>query len=148
MEKPHTLGSDPVLFEYFDHAADLGIRVTAPSLPSLFATAAGALMAWIGPVPANASEHKMEVTLEAEDVAELLVRWLQEVLYLFHQRHAYLVRVVDMRITESQLEAILACREWDDAEYANYQEVKAVTYHQLHVTHSEAGWAASYIIDI
>ena len=36
-------------YEYLDHAADLGIRVRAPTLEQLFQSAGDALMNWIGP---------------------------------------------------------------------------------------------------
>jgi SHS2 domain-containing protein len=75
-------------FEYFDHAADVGIRTRGSSLADLFLTGAQALMAWIGPVPAGDAALRETVTVDAEGLEELYVRWLQEMLYLFHQRRS------------------------------------------------------------
>jgi SHS2 domain-containing protein len=145
---PNTEGHTPGSFEYLDHAADLGIRVHAPDLPELFVTAARALMTWIGPAPEGVSEQEMKVRLEEGDAEGLLVRWLQEVLYLFHQRHAYVAGVKSIDLAGRMLEATLLCRPWDESSYENFCEVKAITYHKLQVERLDSGWRATVILDI
>lgn len=134
-------------FEYFDHAADLGIRVAAPSLPELFAAAVRAVMNWIGPAPQGA-ELEIEVRLEAEDLEGLLVRWLQEALYIFQQRRVYVTGVKRLELDGARLEAVLAGRAWDEEDRRSFSEVKAVTYHKLEVRQEESGWCARIVLDI
>jgi SHS2 domain-containing protein len=135
-------------FEYFDHAADVGIRVRGSSLPDLFLTGAQALMEWIGPLPAAGTPMRESVSVEADGLEELFVRWLQEVLYLFHQRHAYLTGAESIDVEDDRLIAVITASAWDDVSAAGFQEIKAVTYHQLEVCQEGTGWRASVILDI
>ncbi len=136
-------------YEFFDHVADVGMRVEGRSLEDLFITAALGLMAWIGPPP-DGGTIEARVSLEAESREELLVRWLQEMLYRFHLQHAYLtgVKEIGMRGEGSGVEALLLSRTWDEAARDEYREVKAVTYHQLRIVRRGQTWLASVIFDI
>ncbi len=135
-------------FEYFDHAADLGLRIHGASLPDLFLTGALALMEWIGPAPDHSTPIKEKVVLEADGLDELLVRWLQEVLYVFQQRRAYLTGAESIDIQGGRLSAVIFARLWGDAQAPTYQEIKAVTYHQLELCRDKSGWRASVILDL
>jgi SHS2 domain-containing protein len=138
----------PGTFEYFDHAADLGIRARAATLEGLFVTAGAALLNWIGSPPESAPEREETARLEADDLPELLVRWLQELLYLFQHRRAYCVGVNRMQLGATSLVAQVRCRLWEEENGRGYQEVKAVTYHRLEVTRRGSEWFASVIVDI
>lgn len=135
-------------YEFFDHAADVGIRCCADSIGDLFQLAARALMEWMGPPPDGRETVGLTVFLEAEDREDLLVRWLQELMYLFHQRHLYFIAAGSLCISESKLEGEVLFRLWDESSYREYQEVKAITYHQLRVYQERDSWHASVILDI
>jgi SHS2 domain-containing protein len=136
-------------FQFFDHAADVGIEVTSPSLSGLFTTAARALLAWMGPEPAGHEVLETSVELAAEDLEELMVRWLQEVLYLFYHQHAYATDAVGCDIVDNnRLSATVRYKPWEESRYQDYQEVKAATYHQLQVLHQPEGWSARIILDL
>ncbi|MFH1573163.1 MAG: archease [Acidobacteriota bacterium] len=135
-------------FEYFDHAADVGIRVAASSVPELFVTAGRALMEWMGPAPLEGELSEHDLSLQADDLEDLLVRWLQELLYLFTQRHAYFIEAREITVDRAGLQARLRCRHWDETDYENFQEVKAITYHKLRITREESGWSAHVIVDV
>jgi SHS2 domain-containing protein len=135
-------------FSFFDHAADVGIRVQAPSLESLFATAGRALMEWIGPAPPGNAMITQPLVVRSGDAEELMVRWLQELLFLFQLQHLYFRDAEFLELTAESLSAKIVGAAWDEASSADFQEVKAVTYHQLRVIQDEAGWMASIILDI
>ena len=135
-------------YEYFDHAADVGIRIRGDSLPDLFLTGAQALMEWIGPAPDSSESILQSERVEAETLDELLVRWLQEVLFIFHQRHAYVTGARSMDIRDNSVNAVLISRIWGEAQVGKYQEIKAVTYHRLELRRDGAGWRASVILDL
>jgi SHS2 domain-containing protein len=137
----------PGTYSFFDHAADVGIRVSAPSLESLFNTAGRALMEWIGPVPPGVPVRMEEVAIEGADYEDLLVRWMQELLFLFHQRHAYFVDAA-IEMGPHSLRAVPTGATWDETSGADFQEVKAVTYHKLQVADVGGEWHATVILDI
>lgn len=135
-------------YSFFDHAADVGVRVSAASREELFAAAGIALMEWIGPVPPGAPGADEPVHLDAGDPEQLLVLWLQELLYRFHERHSYFRGATSIVMGEASLSAQTVSVRWDAASQASFQEVKAVTYHKLRVAESNGGWSATVILDI
>jgi len=135
-------------FEFFDHDADVGIQIRGDSLPDLFLTGARAVMSWIGSPPSAARSVHEPVSLEAEGLDDLLVRWLQEVLYLFQQRHAYLTGAESMEFLDGRMKGVVIASVWNDTDAVAYQEIKAVTYHQLEVTREGSGWSARVILDL
>ncbi len=142
------MGGAAGTYSFFDHAADVGIRVRAASPEALFAAAGRALMEWIGPRPAGAPSPRAPVSIEAADREELLVRWLQELLCLFHLQHAYFVDASPIEVGPAVLRAVPLAAAWDEASCSEYQEVKAVTYHKLRVAQVDGEWQATVILDI
>jgi protein archease len=135
-------------YEFFDHAADVGIRCRAASVGELFVTAARAMMEWVGPPPDGQDTVSLQVSLEAEDREEMLVRWLQELLYLFHQRHLYFISAGAFHVADTVLQGEVLARPWEQSSCRDYQEIKAITYHQLRVYREGGLWHASVILDI
>ena len=136
-------------FEFFDHEADVGIRIDAPSMSALFEVAAHALMDWIGePPPERAPRCTLSIKIEASDQEELLVRWLQELLFRFQHRHVYPTEFIQLDVTRTSLNAEVRGRTWAESSFPRFREVKAVTYHQLAVTAHPEGYKASIILDI
>jgi len=135
-------------YEFFDHVADVGILIRAPSLEGLFATAARALMDWIGSAPEGRQVSGLEMQVQAEDIEDLLVRWLQELIYQFQCRHTYITEVSNVRVVDNELKTALAGIIWDENGRQEYREVKAVTYHQLTVHQDRGFWEARVILDV
>jgi SHS2 domain-containing protein len=135
-------------FAFFDHAADVGIELEADSLQDLFATAASALMKWMGPAPECTASICERVHLEADDLEDLLVRWLQELLFLFYKRRCYWHEMAALEVSGCTMDAAIVGSVWDEATPCRFQEVKAVTYHQIEVRELEGSWKARVILDI
>jgi SHS2 domain-containing protein len=135
-------------FEFFDHEADVGICVRASSLSELFLEAARAIMQWIGPAPERSKPFREKVSLSADDREDLLVRWLQELIFLFQQRHAYLTGVSKLEVRKRRISGIVWGKIWDDSAARQYREVKAVTYHRLRIERHGRIWQARFILDV
>ena len=71
-------------FEVFEHTADIGIHLTAPTLEQLFAEAGRAMASLVIENP-RAIEPRQSVTIEreAEGLEGLFVDWLSELIYRF-----------------------------------------------------------------
>src|SRR3972149_6472878 len=71
-------------FETFEHTADIGLRVTARALETLFTEAARGFFALLVENPdAIRPVNQIEIALSAEDHESLFVDWLRELLYRF-----------------------------------------------------------------
>ncbi len=140
--------NDVGTYRFFDHAADVGIALSAESLPDLFHTAVQGLMAWVGPPPDSADRVEEEICLNAEGLEELLVRWLQEILYLFQLKRVYWIEISGMTVAGNSAAGKIRGIPFNTDQALEYQEIKAVTYHQLQVREVNGFWLANIIIDI
>ena len=136
------------MFETFDHTADLGLRIRAADVNSLFAEAGRALLSVIVSDP-DSVKSREELTLHVAggDIEYLFVDWLDELLFLFESKH-FLVSVFETVVDDMGLSATVRGETCDPTRHALAHEVKAVTYHGLTVEHSADGWRAEVILDI
>ena len=136
------------MFEFFEHTADLGLRVKAADLNTLFAEAAQALFAAIVEDLATVQPaQKMEVTLASDDREYLLFDWLKALLYRFDAEH-WLFSKFAVDVSNDGLTGSAWGEKLDRARHVLDHEVKAITYHGLRVEQTDSGWLAEVIVDI
>ena len=97
------------------------------TLETLFAEAAMAL-ADIAGVSGARSMIRLNVEVEGLDLVDLLVRWLQELLYLIQVGNVRMVCVDIRELKETRLKASVKGERSSDPPAV---EIKAVTYHGL-----------------
>ena len=136
------------MYEHFEHTADLGLRVRAPDLDTLFAEAGEALFAAVvEDLGAVRPERELEVRLPADEVEYLLFDWLKALLYAFDAEHLVLARF-EAKVGPDGLAGTAWGEPLDRSRHELGHEVKAITYHGLRVEESEGGWLAEVIVDI
>jgi SHS2 domain-containing protein len=136
------------MFEFFDHTADIGLRVRAADLNTLFAESGRALFSLIvDNLDALQPRNTQTIELHADKLEDLFFDWLSELLYLFAVRRLVLCRF-DVRIDGPTLKATVAGESVDPTRHLFAHEVKAVTYHALRVQQNPDGWLAEVILDI
>jgi SHS2 domain-containing protein len=136
------------MYETFDHTADLGLRVRAPNLNTLFAEAAQALFAVIvDDLDTVNPAQEVRVELTGTDREYLLFDWLKELLYRFDVDHLLFSRFT-VNVTKDGLTGSAWGEPLDRARHALAHEVKAITYHALKVEQHADGWLAEVIVDI
>jgi SHS2 domain-containing protein len=136
------------MYEYFEHTADLGIRVRAADVNGLFADAATALFAAVvDGLDSVRLTHPVEVAVEGTDLEYLFFDWLRELLFRFDADHLLLARF-DVVVKEAGLKATAWGEPIDPARHVLSHEVKAITYHGLRVEQEADGWIAEVIVDI
>ena len=145
-----------------EHTADVALEVEADDLAAAFAEAALALGEVVTGGGLPEPREAVCVTLKADDVESLLVRWLAELLVRFDAegflagaaevaltpptrdaRPEVVVVVVDGRAAEAaagaagegawRLRATLRGEAYDPARHGYGSEVKAISYHTLRV---------------
>ena len=136
------------MYEHFEHTADLGLRVRAPDLDTLFAEAAEALFAAIAEdLAAVRPLQRVEVRLSGDDRDYLLFDWLKELLYRFDAEHLLFARFA-VHVDDHGLSGMAWGEPLDPARHVLSHEVKAITYHDLRVEPTPDGWQAEVIVDI
>ena len=140
------------LYKLIDHTADLGIEITGRTKKELFTKALWSLMDILivreAPLKSAKSRKQKSLTVEGSDVADLLINFLREILYLVNGK-AFIIGTCE--ITECGSKK-LATRLWlepyNRKKHAIKTEVKAVTYHGLNVEKTKSGWKARVIFDV
>jgi len=136
------------VYEVFDHTADLGLRITAPSVEQLFAEAGQGLFSVIvANLDAVEAAERAEIRIEGERNAYLLFDWLNELLYIFDSSGMVLSEF-EITMCEDGLEAVAYGEPLDAERHGLEHEVKAITYHKLDLEQTENGWQAQVIVDI
>jgi len=136
-------------FEFFDHTADIGVRVRGATLEELFRHAAAALYEVMGEWKKSAPTKQKSVVLEAGSVEDLLHDWLAELLFEFSARGVVYDELEISELSPCCLKATLRGGPVDWEKSEPRAEVKAVTYHQLGVEQrSDGSWEATVIFDV
>lgn len=142
-------------FSVLVHTADLKIRVTGSSLEALFKNALMGMFQSIKPEAPGCSHQnglltcpelpqKHLVEVQSPDKESLLIDFLSEALYLSDVHgEAYL----DVQIhTFAQTEIIATLHGVKVTGFAT--EIKAVTYHDVHIVNQSGVWSVDIVFDI
>ena len=137
------------MIETFDHTADLGLRIRAGDLNTLFAEAGLALGSILVEDPASVEPaRRVAIDLPADEIEYLMFDWLRAILYQFEVDHLLVARC-DVQVSPTAgLQAVLEGETFDPARHELSHEVKAITYHDLRVEETKDGWLAEVIVDI
>ena len=135
-------------FDYFEVAADVGIRAWGATLDGAFRQTGLGLFALIVDPESVKEQESREVRAQGDTRESLLVNWLNDCLYL-HDVEGFVARRIDFAIFEGRrLHSILWGEEVDPARHRCGTVVKAATYHQLTIRPATGGWEIRVILDI
>ena len=136
-------GRPPAGHETVDHTADVGLRIWAPSLEALFAEAARGLLTLLTRADTVVARDRCELAVEGIDLEELLISWLNEILYRFESEQLLLAAVESLRITGApgayRLSAVGAGERRDPGRHPSGVAVKSATYHNLQIAPDPQG---------
>jgi SHS2 domain-containing protein len=136
---------------FIDHTADVAADLDGASLGELFASGAQALTDTITDLATVRPLVTTAVTLEAPTVEDLLVDWLNELLYRFEARNM-LPREASVTIAERDarwhLDATVTGEPFDTVRHPYRVAVKSATYHGVNITHREGTWTTRVVFDI
>lgn len=135
-------------YELLNHTADIGIRVTEPSIKALFETSGRGMVAQISDTEGLSGARKKEINVEGMDREDLLINWLRELL-CFWTIDGLLVKDARIHeISDFRLRAEVLYDAYDPKQHEILKDIKAVTYHNISVVRTDAGWTADIIFDV
>lgn len=142
--------------EFLDHTADVAVEVRSGSLDGLFAEALRAFTDTLTPVDGVGGGTGRRVRLEAPDLEELMVLWLEELLFVF-EVDSLLFSGAEVTVEQGPAGSVLAAalhgEHYDPERHPLKVLIKGVTYHTLAVEEEAPretgeGWRAHVIFDI
>jgi SHS2 domain-containing protein len=136
------------MYELFEHTADLGLRVIAPDLDTLFAEAGACLFSAVVEDLATVQPAvEVRVEVAGDDREFLLFDWLRELL-MRHDAERLLFGRFAVSVRADGLTGTAWGEPIDTERHVLSHEVKAITYHELRVEQTADGWLAEVIVDI
>jgi SHS2 domain-containing protein len=138
-----------------EHTADLGLKAWGRNPRELLEEAAQGMIAQIVDPSVVREKEKVEISLEAESIEELLLQWLKEILFrtereklLFSRFQIEKDNFSIRNVKTAQIQASLYGERIDPARHDICLEIKAVTRHGFYVKKNGPWWEANILFDV
>lgn len=143
------MGKPPAPFRFLDHTADAKFQAFGSSLEEAFVQAAQALLSLMWNRDEVRPLKRVPVRIEGRDEPQLLLGFLEEILFLLDARSFLVGGVEEIRIDSANtrgrvLTAFFTGEKYRD-DHEIHGEVKAVTYNDMVIERGEDG---SYMIQV
>lgn len=135
-------------YKLLDHTADIGIIAFGEDISEAFGNAAYAMFDILTDIGKIKEKSSFEVQVSADNAAELLVVWLNELLYQYEVERFICRRFSIDDMDETSLHALVFGEKIDPVRHEIRTEIKSVTYHQFRVEKTDDGWEAQVIFDV
>ena len=124
-------------YRFLHHTADAKFQAFGETLEEAFQQAALALVSLMWDWEKVGDKLEVPVQVEGHDMKQLLVNYLEEILYLFDTRRFLLSRVGDISIQKKEGRYVLRTLFKGD-KYSNeteiFGDVKAITYNEMEIS--------------
>lgn len=135
-------------YKTIEHTADIGIEVKGPDLAGLFVNAARAMTDMMVESREVGERTVAKVSIKAGMKEELLVKWLEEILYYFEMKDKIAVGFKIDKITDTDINAEVSFIPFSPTIQRPKYQIKAVTYHNLAIREEGGYFSATIIFDI
>jgi len=139
-------------FEILEHTADIGIMAYGKTKREVFINSAKGMFEIIAGNNNDIANNNFscKVILKAENLENLLVAWLNELLYIGETRLVILNKFHIKELSNFQIKAEVEGIKINPPSVKIEKEIKAVTYHCLEIKKDEERgfWSTRVIFDI
>lgn len=126
-----------------EHTADWELEVWAPNFPTLLEQASRGMYSLAGVKILESPRTTRNLSLVITDYESALVEFLNELVW-FDEAENLAFDQFQITIDEDRLTAVLA----GSAIVHQYKEIKAVTFHNLHINQTERGLQVNIVFDV
>ncbi|MBN1222075.1 MAG: archease [Candidatus Aminicenantes bacterium] len=137
-------------YTFFAHTADAKFRAYGATLEEAFRNAAYALVSLMWDRQTIEKKIERSVEIKSRDDKQLLVGFLEEILYLLDSRSFLLHSVEDLNIRYGGSGYSLRGYFWGDSykeSYSTYGDVKAVTYNEMAIVQEDC-YMVQVVVDV
>ncbi len=138
--------------ECINHPADLGFKVYGKNVKDLFNNAAWGMLNILTDLDKITPRVTIKIELKAANLEELLIIWLNELLYYYNTQQIIFNKFKFLKINESYLCATVQGEKINPSKHQINIEIKAATYHQLKINYfpkyKTYPWQVQIIFDV
>jgi SHS2 domain-containing protein len=138
----------PKNIQIIDHTADIGIRAFGKDLPEALCYAARGMFSLITDLRRVRCLQTIEIEVTAADRYELLVEWLNELLFRFDTEQMLFRQFTISALSDTRLKAEVRGEKVDKKRHDLKKGIKAATYHGLKIESTASGCRIEVILDI
>lgn len=135
-------------YRTIEHTADIGIEVLAPTCSDIFVRSALALFDMMLGVDSIGGGLEKPFRVEGDSLEELLVAWLNDLLYIYAVEGIVFSGFADVRLEDGSFSATGLGEAFRPEKHTVASEIKAATYHGIFIAPEGAGWKARVIFDV
>ncbi len=135
-------------YEQFSHTADIGVRVFGKTLKELFENAAFAMFDILADLEGLKGEITQDFELTAPNYEELLISWLDELLYNFYAKNIIFYKFDVTELSEDVIRAKVFGRSVSENRNRLKTEIKAATYYNLKIIKKDDYYEVDIIFDV
>lgn len=138
----------PSSFEIYATTGDVGLNIYGETEKDVFEQAFLGLYSLITDIEkVNGSIEKI-VKVSADSIDRLLIKWLNELIYIFDTENFLGCKVHILSFFENFLEAKIYGEYFDEKRHTKGLLIKAATYHNLNFEKKGSKFKASVLFDI
>ena len=135
-------------YEQIPHTADIALRIYGKDLKELFVNAAYGMFDVIADLEGLKSSVSVDINVEAPSKEELLVYWLDELLFNFYTKGVIFFNFDVEFLSEDKLIAKVHGRHVGENKNRLKTEIKAATYHDLNINETSEGFSVDIVFDV
>ncbi len=135
-------------YKLIDHTADIELCIFGNCLSDLFQNAGYALFDVITDIADVSHRKKRRFKLERDPVEELLVEWMNSLLYIFDTEQLLFSSFNVISIGNNELIAEAHGEFYNESLHIIKTGIKAVTYHNLKISGQNRVLEACVVLDI
>ncbi len=139
-------------YEYGEHTADILIVAYGCTLEESFINSALAVMDVMYHVERVEARETREIAIEADDMEQLLFKWIDDVLYLFDGEKFAPSRHMELALVHNgacKLRAVIHGERYDIERHGfRGTIVKAMTYHEMSIERRGDVWRVQFVVDV
>lgn len=128
--------------------ADAGIEAWGNNITEAFIGAAEGLASLIAKMPDEKLTGTESISVHGENLSALLVKFLNEMIYLEEVRNLIPGKVKRLWINGPNLFAVVRCADGSTVDPTERGHIKAATYHGLEINQTEAEVRIKVIFDV
>ncbi|RLD94006.1 MAG: hypothetical protein DRI93_04550 [Aquificota bacterium] len=135
-------------FQTFDTTGDTGLEIYGASLEEVFRNALRGLFDLITDLDKIEAQEEVTVEAQGEDWVDLLVSWLNELVFLQDARDWLFKECVIEKLEPHYIKAHCSGERFKKGKHPIKTLVKAATLHQARIEKSPQGYKARVVLDV
>lgn len=135
-------------YEQIPHTADIAAKIYGAGLSELFENAAFAMSDMMADLEGLSAKETIKIEAEGETEEELLIAWLNEVLYTSYIKQILFTEFSVKSIKDGKLKAEARGERAEEIPSRIKAEIKAATYHDLKIEKTDSGLEVTIVFDV